>query len=333
MCRRSPVHPRIYYQRIGGLQKNVHCRTHDKPGIKKSSMKKFFNLNLLLSGLLMAACAFTFTACSDDDDDNNGGGPLDNPTYADDAVKLEITYASSLYSSIELTASGDYIVEKNQAGSYSAVKGLKSKERATTTPQSNSNVICGKYTKNADGSYNLANFGTIVIAEQSITITTSDGTTTTHTVSKSQKVVDMSSALFRTWKAAKFRVIAKGEGYNQDKTFNSFDAVEAWMEGEEGPDENPDEFWYQPTFEEVIISQYSTFAISAREYFGNTIVTNLFIPMPFVKTGTNSGKLSIDDSDTGMTFELNNNQLVVTYDESDEEDTFKMIITYNGKTN
>lgn len=296
-------------------------------------MKKFFSLNLLLSGLLMAACAFTFTACSDDDDDDDGGAPIVNPTYADDAVKVEITDANSPYSSIELTASGDYIIVKNQTGSYSAAKGIKalvpsSRAEATTTPQSNSNMICGKYTKNADGSYNLANFGTIAIGEQNITITTSDGTTTTHAVSKSPKVGDMSSSLFRTWEAAKFRVIAKGEGYSEDKTFNSFDAMEKWMEGEEGPDDNPNEFWYQPTFEQVIISQYSTFAISAREYFGNMIVTNLFIPLSFVKTGTNSGKLSIDESDD-LTFELSSNQLVVTYDESDEEDTFKLIVTYN----
>lgn len=304
-------------------------------------MKKFFNLNLLLSGLLMVACAFTFTACSDDDDDGlldnppyvDGGGPLDNPTYADDAVKFEITEASSQYSSIELTASGDYIVVKNQTSPYSTVKGMKSKKEATTTPQSNSNVICGMYTKNADGSYDLANFGKIVIAEQSITITTSDGTTTTHTVSKSPRVLDMSSALFRTWKAAKFRVIVKGEGYNLDKTFNSYDAVKNWTEGEEGPDDYSGEFYFLPTFEEVIISQYFTCAVSAREYFGNTIITKLFLPMPFVKTGTNSGKISFDDFETEMTFELNNNQLVVTYDESDEEETWRMIITYNGKAN
>lgn len=294
-------------------------------------MKKFFNLNLLLSGLLMAACAFTFTACSDDDDDNNGDGPLDKPTYADDAVKFEITDASSQYSSIELTASGDYIVEKALAGTYSAVKGFKAlapSTRATAKPESNSYIICGTYEKNADGSYTLKGFGKIEIGEQSIIITINNETKTTHAVKKSPKIDNMSSDLFRTWKAAKFRVIAKGDGYSEDKTFNSFDAMEKWLEDEEGPDDNPEEFWYQPTFEKVIVSQYGTFAISAREYFGNILVSDLFAPIRWTRIGTNSGKLSIDSyGDT--TFELNNNQLVLTYDESDEEDIFKLVITYN----
>lgn len=198
------------------------------------------------------------------------------------------------------------------------------------TAESNSNTINGTYTKNADGSYDLKNFGKITITANSISITASNGQTVTYTGLNATKVGNMDSSLFRTWKAREYRIVVRSSEGNIDKTFNSFDEMIKWFEAGEGPDyTDPNEIWWQPTFERVIISPYSTFAVSGKEYRGNSFVTNVYIPLKWTRTGTKSGKVIIENDDVPMTFELQNSHLVVTVDESDEEGTFKTIITYN----
>lgn len=295
-------------------------------------MKKFLNLNWLLSGLLMTACLFTFTACSDDND-GDGGGDLTPPKYAEDAVKFEIQDADSPYQSIELTPSGDYLVTKNTGSSPAFVKGKKSsvKRNEAGTPSSNSNVINGKYTKNADGSYTLEDFGTITLEENQITIVSGNGQEYKYTVTFAPKVTGVSSDLFRTWKATKYRVQMKGDGYNEDRTFNNIDEVLKWIEEEEGPDSGDEGTWFQPDFSYLIISPYSTLAISCTEYFNYTKIQKIFLPLPWKPTGTNSGCLDpehVEDGDV-ITFELKGKNLIFVYDESYDGDIFKMTITYD----
>lgn len=293
-------------------------------------MKRFFDFNLLLSGLLVAAFAFTFTACSDDNDDD-GGNSTDVPTYTEDAVKFEITDANSPYSSIELTANGEYIIIKGTSNAYNSAKGIKAlvKAKENATAESSSNTINGTYTKNADGSYDLKNFGKITITANSISITTSNGRTSTYEGFSTTKVGNMESSLFRTWKAREYKLAIRSSEGNIDKTFKNFDEMIKWYEDGEGPDYiDPNEIWWQPTFENVIVSPYYTFAISAKEFKGNTFVTNVYIPMKWTRTGTTSGKITSVDN-FPITFELKNNNLVLTYEESEDGETFKLTITYN----
>lgn len=295
-------------------------------------MKKFLNLNWLLSGLLMMACLFTFTACSDDNDDN-GGGELTTPKYAEDAVKFEIQDADSPYQSIELTPSGDYLVMKNTGSSPAFVKGkmVSVKRNEAGKPSSNSNVINGKYTKNADGSYTLEDFGTVTLEENKITIVSGNGQRYGYTGIYAPKVTGVSSDLFRTWKATKYRVQIKGDGYNEDRTFNNMDEVLKWIDDEEGPDSGGEGTWFQPTFSYLIISPYGTLAISCIEYFNYTKIQNTLVPLRWKSTGTNRGCLDPEFFEDGdiFTFELKGKNLIFVYDESSDGDIFKMTITYD----
>jgi len=294
-------------------------------------MKRLINLNWLLSGLLMTACVFTFTACSSDDDDDDGG-QLTTPTYAEDAVKFEIQDANSPYQSIELTPSGDYIVIKNGTNTPAFAKGIKTlaPRYAENGSSSNSNVINGKYTKNTDGSYKLEDFGTITMAENKVTIVAGNGHKSEFTGIYAPKVTGVTSDLFRTWKATKYRIQIKGDGYNEDKTFNNFEEFMRWANSQEDPDENMGEgTWYQPNFAYIIISPYSTLAISATEYFDNKKITTVFLPLLWVKNGNNGGMLNPEYVEDGskFKFDLQRNHLIFVWDESEDGEIFKMTVT------
>lgn len=301
-------------------------------------MKRLINLNWLLSGLLMTACVFTFTACSSDDDDDDGGGQLTTPTYAEDAVKFEIQDANSPYQSIELTPSGDYIVIKNGTNTPAFAKGIKakSKKRAAESNSTANNIIIGKYTKNADGSFNLKDFATVTFSDNTVSIKGSNGTEITLNGNKVPKISDVNSNIFRTWKAIKYKIYYEGSEGKFEKEFNSFDELMKWS-GDDGLDEDTgweeNEIWVRPNFEQIIISQYSTFAIACDVFRGNnTFLYKAFIPFPWKKTSANGGSILADPEDTDsevFSFELKGNHLVVVYDESYEGEKEQLIITYN----
>ena len=152
----------------------------------------------------LAAC--TMTACSSDDDDDDGGDGIGNfatPKYEEYAAKYIVNDDNSDYHSIELTASGNYIINYNDydpmpslapkaetaktvkvAGHEMTLPGMLAKTTATGTRGTRiySEIAYGTYTKTGDDSYTLNGFGTITVTRDAqgratgLTITRNGGT-------------------------------------------------------------------------------------------------------------------------------------------------------------
>ena len=119
----------------------------------------FFCLSMLSVG---------FTSCGGDDDDDVD---LGDAPYEGISGKYSVTTGSSKYQSIELGASGNYIIELNQnvpvrssvvneSTKHSSF--LRDVAKTVSTRSINGYIIYGKYTK--DGNVlNLENFGKLEI--------------------------------------------------------------------------------------------------------------------------------------------------------------------------
>lgn len=190
----------------------------------------------------LAAC--TMTACSSDDDDDEGGsgaGNFDTPKYEDCAAKYVVNDDNSDYQSIELTASGNYIINLNEtdngpvaapkAGTAKTVKiaghevklpGMLTKAgmAGTRSEYVYSNIAYGTYTKTGDDSYTLHGFGTVTVTRDaqghptSLTITRNDGAPEAVHVTEQNADLNsaMSNSLCRTWKLDGYRIVNKYNG-------------------------------------------------------------------------------------------------------------------------
>ena len=201
-------------------------------------MKKMkFNL---VGGVILALVFGTtlFTACSSDSD---GGTSLSAPKYESTAAKYEIQNTNAAYQSIELTASGDYIITKRGyryvrpvALTTNVVSKFLARPEAGTRA-TNGNIIYGKYTKISDTEYQLEGFGTIVITGStdnavSLQITETGGTPYTLTAAESNQAPEseMTRNLCRTWKIASFsmKVVVAGRTYLDGEY--TYDKYGAW---------------------------------------------------------------------------------------------------------
>lgn len=177
------------------------------------------------------------TACSSDDDDNNDdqndpaselsqtAEGLETPAYEAVAALYDITDETSDLKSIELTASGDYIITKNYDYSYSYNYASARKSRSKllpstlTTRDAYGNIIWGKYTKISDTEYQLQGWGKIVIAGSSdnalsISVTPANGNTYTVPVQKHNQKPSSTATnqLCRTWLISSFRYTCSYQG-------------------------------------------------------------------------------------------------------------------------
>lgn len=167
----------------------------------------------------MAAISLLVVGCSKDDDSSS----LESPKYESISGKYNVQ-GNSTYSSIELGASGNYIIIKSTSASRSAlasksnipfrsafyknkpaVSGSKSKVRSTSD-SGDDGVIYGTYTVNDDGSINLKDFGTLKITYNgstvtNMTLTPANGTAVTLNVEKEDTYEDsaLTNKLCRTW--------------------------------------------------------------------------------------------------------------------------------------
>lgn len=120
--------------------------------------------------VILAITTIGITACSKDDENNS----LATPEYESYAAKYDITTSGSPYSSIELTASGNYIITENGNNpSYSAVRttneeaksfSFLSKKKHTTRTEFEGYKF-GTYTVTGKNQYTLSGFGTLTIVE------------------------------------------------------------------------------------------------------------------------------------------------------------------------
>lgn len=175
-----------------------------------------------------------FTSCSSDSD---GGTNLTDAKYESTAAKYEIQGSNSPYSSIELTASGDYIIIRSGAAAsrpFALNDMFVSKfiARPAEDTRASSSVIHGKYTKISDTEYQLEGFGTIVItgstdnaASLEITETGKSSYTLTAAVATQAPASDMTKNLCRTWSFASYRlemnVPNMGKVFDGEYTFNN----------------------------------------------------------------------------------------------------------------
>jgi len=202
--------------------------------------ERFFGAKLL-SLLLILASGLTFTACGDDDDDNNGQGgngggavnwgqfstKLPTPTYENVSAKYEVsTDNSENISSIELTASGNYIVAfgKSDQWARSTEPAADSKQQrflgmkakiAKTRAAYYDKVVEGKFVKENDNTFRLEGWGTVTVLENngnaySLIITLANGTRLpTLTAKKTTQMADNEKTNFlcRTWTFSSLRMI------------------------------------------------------------------------------------------------------------------------------
>lgn len=189
--------------------------------------------NLMGAVLLMVMAAPAMVSCGDDDNIDLG-----TPQYEGISGKYTIDTPSSPYESIELGASGDYIVVEK--GSYLAGVGARSGERvpqgvfgqaeAASRATDYNGVIYGCYTQQADGTLNLEGFGIVEIVYGSgeevigFNLTPTGGGRLELDVTKAEVMPDddKTNAICRTWKIESIREVEYENGQKvYDETFTA----------------------------------------------------------------------------------------------------------------
>lgn len=180
--------------------------------------------NFLLLSVFLFFLSISVVSCSNDD-----GVDLETPKYESASGKYIISSVGSPYSSIELGASGDYIVIMNngvagRAGNDEtriSLFGMKGNESSFMSRATNYNgIIYGKYEQLDNGRFDLEGFGIIEIIYgnneevNAISITPDNGREIEFDVVKEHVVDDdkLTNYLCRTWKVDKIRDV-----YYKDK--------------------------------------------------------------------------------------------------------------------
>lgn len=180
--------------------------------------------------LLMAVVCPALVSCSDDDDDNDTSTPAAFESYA---AKYEVMGVESAeWASVEFTESGNYIltrspyvnaVPKRAASEKAEGKAFAGKllsAKAARVGEAWSPILYGKYTVDADGTYNLAGYGKVKVTQDaggsnfSLEFIPDMGTSHTYKATKQNRNLNSanSSRLCRTWNIDKFQVIFKLNG-------------------------------------------------------------------------------------------------------------------------
>ena len=212
-------------------------------------MKKIKLLAMAVAMMFTATC---FTACgSDDDGEGIGNIDLPTPQYEQVSGKYEITQAGSPYESIELGASGNYVVTRGYGG-YSLAPKAEGRtrmallaKRGTTRSTEYDGIIYGTFTSLGGGKYDLEGFGTIKLEYSGDNVTgievTTNGTTTNYAAEKAPTMSndDITNALCRTWKIERIRDVY------YDKETGKTDDITVTPEnpGEEGYDMPVEVLW------------------------------------------------------------------------------------------
>ncbi len=208
-------------------------------------MRKETFMNMLHKAMYMAFAmltAFTVAACSNDDEGEEQPS-FDTPQYESVAAKYTITSDDSPYTSVELTASGNYIIQtRSTASGLTAASNETVATSGKTSMLNNgawtaaetrnviySNILYGTFTQTGDNEYTLEGFGTLVVTEEdgtsySLKITTTDGTSYTLKGNKAGTMTagTMTDALCRTWDIAQWRAYTRMNGNTLfDLTANS----------------------------------------------------------------------------------------------------------------
>lgn len=162
----------------------------------------------------LAALSMGFSSCGDDDDEGGEDLSLGTAPYEGISGKYSVTTASSRYQSIELGASGSYIIELNRISTLRSVavnepakrsSFLRNLSRPVSTRGVNDDIIYGTYTKEGN-ILHLKDFGTLEILYDGNTIagfklTPAGESTVSLEVEKEAQMEDdaLNNQLCRTW--------------------------------------------------------------------------------------------------------------------------------------
>lgn len=221
----------------------------------------------LTATLLALLATFSLASCSSDDDDNVAN--IEQPAkYADKAARYVIS-GNGQYNSIELTESGNYLIEKgSNYTSRAAVAEMPAKKRtsllsktrrakAQSTRSSNwDNYWYGTYTLNSDGSFNLKDFGKLevkvdVSGQCSLVLTPKDKEPVTLSAQKQQKSVEgMTAKLCRTWQFDSWRLVLVDKNGKTliDHTASNDASMTKWLynwEKKNDPDFDEEEWYWE----------------------------------------------------------------------------------------
>lgn len=245
--------------------------------MKKSRFKLFF--------LMVAAMALpmTFASCSSSDDDDDMGN-IETPKYEAEAAKYEISTSGAAYKSIELTASGNYIIVPNSSSSSArASVATESTKKAATfllnpdikkrtrSGEWGSGILYGTYTKTGEGEYTLNGLGKLKITSNggstsSLDLTLNDGTKKSFSGAKQtvQSTSDLTNFICRTWNIAHLRVYGKKNGKTvmdiEADNFAELNRKYIEFQKKYYPDEEPDSFEENPP-KQVVITKSNTYMV------------------------------------------------------------------------
>ena len=222
-------------------------------------MKKF---NKIFALSLFAVLGGFMSACSNDKDDEPTPPELNTPKYEGDAALYQITSQDCDYSSIELTASGNYIVMPRYYSPYfiQAVKASFLQMPQTDTRASYMGIISGTYTKTGDNTYKLNGFGTITVTGDNsnaldLEIVLTNGEEINVTAAEKNQLPDstMTDNLCRTWNVNNMQVTIKVNGRTM------FEATVDRNNYSQYDDEFDDEFGFP---DQVIFTKAGTYMVT-----------------------------------------------------------------------
>lgn len=195
-------------------------------------MKK--NLKFLSMLLFATIACFAFTSCSSDDDE---GASFEVPAYEAVSAKYIANDSRAEINSLELTASGNYIIVKNQ-NVYSAPERKTLSQNMfmcnsfVTRATQYDNIIYGKFTQLDENKYNLEGYGVVTITAISndvydLDITLDNGNVINVGARKQNTYEDSEATnkLCRTWNiekmGIKFEAGEPGHMYRYEKMVNA----------------------------------------------------------------------------------------------------------------
>ena len=177
----------------------------------------------LFSYLLLAISFTLFTACTNEDEVQEVS--FSTPEFEEISAKYEITDSSSTINSLELTASGNYIISnKNYVYNSKAYRNTEENKEfsflnktvlkingLSTRASAYGNIIYGKFTALGENRYDLEGYGIVTITTDSenaytLDITLDNGNTVSIGARK-EKTYESSNAtnnLCRSWSIEKF---------------------------------------------------------------------------------------------------------------------------------
>lgn len=306
-------------------------------------MKKLFYSMALPA---VACLGFALTSCSDDDDNGGGIPDLPVPTYESSSAKYEMA-SGSPYSSIEFTASGNYVIV---ASGYSAYSDYSLSPSASPLAQSAfrkpsaavsrayfNGIYYGTYTKTGENQYNLEGFGTVTVNTSggnaySLTVTPSSGSPVTLSATKAAETEssDRTDALCRTWNVDRVNLKA---WFNGSKKFDKTVSVDKLADLFEDMGEDVD---YLDIPRQVIFAKTGTYMVlySTGHGSGNSLDISSWRwedeSKGIIRYSWDIG--AFDDPDgSGLittSFSGKNMTIYEEYSEEDEGDTYREKITW-----